>query len=743
VERGSRGFGLSLIYRGLDKYEEKDTGIFVARVVPGGQAARYGVRENDKILTINQKTPRNVDDAVGVIKQAGNQIKLVVLREEDVPAGQPDISIDPADDASLQSGEIDSKWMRDSLGPQAISRSGSARSFNTSFGRPPASPSPRPPRAQFGQPGRPRSPGVSSSLPGHPQGGHGQSYQQQLQQQQLLEQQQQEFRRQQDIQRQQELQRQAQAQAQAEAQARRQQELAHQDQQRRLAEEAQKKRMQPSTPSVQDTVRDILSNSIGLGPMDETRPKSSGALYPPNSTITEIRRSREDITRIVETVASGQQGNKYKSTQSLHDLGLDNYPNPEMPESSRLTRREEKQSLQNLNNRLAGYIDKVRSLQQENNRLTRVVEKYELTKSSEVTHIKEMYDKQVEDLKAALDNMNKQYNQLKVGAEGLLQENTDIKNNLQKKDADVAKANDRTRNLEDEMRNMANQLSLLDAEKCKLAHQLQDTLPDIVNLKEKLQEAKSALDQEQLKSADLDSKCDRLKSDLEFEKELLKKELEEVKHRMEIEVTQVDCKVREEYDEKLQDALNQLREMYDGKMRENREDLEKLYEERVKDLQSQLSNARGNNASTLQELKESKSRIASLMSKVSDLEGANLALNQKIADLAQEMEDLKGIHRAQIAAKDDEIQRLLDELANQLKEYQDLQDIKIALDMEIAVFRRLIETEEDRLGLGDKSMDMSDSSTSASSRTPPARVSVERTTESSYQRKITVNQTQL
>ena len=49
-----------------------------------------------------------------------------------------------------------------------------------------------------------------------------------------------------------------------------------------------------------------------------------------------------------------QQGNKYKSTQSLHDLGLDNYPNPEMPESSRLTRREEKQSLQNLNNRLAG-----------------------------------------------------------------------------------------------------------------------------------------------------------------------------------------------------------------------------------------------------------------------------------------------------------------------------------------------------------------------------------------------------
>jgi hypothetical protein len=39
VDRGSRGFGLSLIYRGLDKYEEKDTGIFVARVVPGGKGS--------------------------------------------------------------------------------------------------------------------------------------------------------------------------------------------------------------------------------------------------------------------------------------------------------------------------------------------------------------------------------------------------------------------------------------------------------------------------------------------------------------------------------------------------------------------------------------------------------------------------------------------------------------------------------------------------------------------------------
>ena len=41
-------------------------------IIFSGQAQRFGVCEHDKILTINGKTPRNVDDAVGVIKQVQN-----------------------------------------------------------------------------------------------------------------------------------------------------------------------------------------------------------------------------------------------------------------------------------------------------------------------------------------------------------------------------------------------------------------------------------------------------------------------------------------------------------------------------------------------------------------------------------------------------------------------------------------------------------------------------------------------
>ena len=44
VKRGQKGYGLSLMFRGADKYETKDTGIFVSRVLPGGQSEKGGLR---------------------------------------------------------------------------------------------------------------------------------------------------------------------------------------------------------------------------------------------------------------------------------------------------------------------------------------------------------------------------------------------------------------------------------------------------------------------------------------------------------------------------------------------------------------------------------------------------------------------------------------------------------------------------------------------------------------------------
>jgi len=72
-------------------------------------------------------------------------------------------------------------------------------------------------------------------------------------------------------------------------------------------------------------------------------------------------------------------------------------------------------------------------------------------------------------------------------------------------------------------------------------------------------------------------------------------------------------------------------------------------------------------------------------------------------------------------------------------------DTKIALDMEIAVFRRLLESEEDRLGIaGPDALDDSFEDEGALEQsTPEVTKTVTTNSESNFQRKITVSQTQL
>merc|ERR1712025_1431034 len=129
-----------------------------------------------------------------------------------------------------------------------------------------------------------------------------------------------------------------------------------------------------------------------------------------------------------------------------------------MPEGSRLTRKDEKNNLQNLNNRLAGYIDKVRQLQRDNAKLTKQIKHIEEYQSKEVNNVKHIYDSEIESLKDALDALSKQYNQLKVASEGLLNENEELKDTLRRKDNDMKNSDNLINDLQTEVRDLSNKM---------------------------------------------------------------------------------------------------------------------------------------------------------------------------------------------------------------------------------------------------------------------------------------------